>query len=73
MRNLVESLAKDAMERFKQPEVQSAIHANLLAPLISSILEFLTPYLAVVVGVWSLMIVLLVVIIILLLRKTGIQ
>ena len=73
MRNLVESLAKDAMDRLNQPEVKSAIHSNILAPLLASILESLYPYLAVVVGVWSLMLLLLVAIVILLLRKPGIQ
>ncbi len=73
MRNLVESLAKDAMDRLNQPEVKSAIHSNILAPLLATILESLYPYLAVVVGVWSLMLLLLVAIVVLLLRKPGIQ
>ena len=69
----MESLAKDAMDRLKQPEVQSAIHSNILAPLFASILEILYPYLAVVVGLWVVMLLLLVAIIVLLLRKPGIQ
>ena len=73
MRNLVESFVKDAMDRVKQPEVQSAIHSNILAPLFASILEILYPYLAAVVGLWVVMLLLLVAIVVLLLRKPGIQ
>lgn len=49
MSKVVESLLKDAVERVKSPEFSS-----LVAPLFDSILNMLYPYLAVLVGLLTL-------------------
>lgn len=50
MSKLVDSLLKDAVEKLKTPEFQSAV----VAPLLESILHMLAPYLLAIVGLWVL-------------------
>lgn len=73
MQNVVGSLVKDALDRVKDPAIQSAIHSNVLAPLFASLLDMLFPYLVAIVGVWAVMLLLLIAILVVLLRRPGVQ
>ena len=64
MSKVVESLVKDAIERVKTPEFHSAV----VAPLLSYILDMLSPYLFAIVGLWGLMFLGIVAILVILIR-----
>jgi hypothetical protein len=70
MSKLLESFVSDAMARIKSPEVQEAVHENLLAPL----LAYLLPYLLAIVGLWFAILIGIILILAILLRgRPGIQ
>lgn len=51
MSKLLESFASDAIERVSDPAVQKVVKENILAPLMSKILEMILPYALGVVGI----------------------
>jgi hypothetical protein len=57
MSKLVESFLTDAVERVKTPEIQTLIHENVLAPLLSALLNYLAPYIIGIGIVWTLILV----------------
>ena len=57
MSKLVESFLTDALERVKTPEIQTAVHENVLAPLLSAILRYLAPYLIGIGVLWAVMLI----------------
>jgi hypothetical protein len=70
MSKVAESIFNDAIERVKTPEVQAALHSNLIGPFFAYILDILYPYLIGVVGLW---VAILLGIILLLVRSYRIQ
>jgi hypothetical protein len=69
MSKVVESFVADAMNRVKSPEVQDALHTNVIAPLFTYILDMLYPYLIAIIGLWC---IILIGILILLMRGGGV-
>lgn len=55
MSKLVESFARDALERIKTPEVQATLYESLLAPLLALVWKALAPYIIAIGVLWLLM------------------
>jgi hypothetical protein len=55
MSKLIESFLADALDRAKTPEVRGVLQKTILTPLLSTILEYLSPYLVAVGLLWGLM------------------